>query len=172
MQEVEGEVFACNVGARVITVQQPGSTPFHHNLHLIKEDIIRSFESAAPSAEHDSELPVVDEQRSRVREARAVRAAQLEAAKIGVGVTPDAQKIFDALAKTLPCRWDGTVIVVLEEVGGSGCALYVRACRSVGWLAGGSLPRILFTRRFSSRSLTARRTARASTPKTLPLWIG
>ncbi|KAF9429436.1 hypothetical protein BGZ76_001291 [Entomortierella beljakovae] len=50
------------------------------------------------------------------REQQAVRETQVAAARIGVGVTDVAQEIFDALSKTLPCRWAKEQIVVMDEV--------------------------------------------------------
>ncbi|KAK9317873.1 anticodon-binding domain-containing protein [Lipomyces starkeyi] len=46
----------------------------------------------------------------------AARAAGQILAQRGVGVTKDAQDLFDALAKTLPVRWLDKSILVLEEV--------------------------------------------------------
>ncbi|KAG2188987.1 hypothetical protein INT44_004129 [Umbelopsis vinacea] len=50
------------------------------------------------------------------REAEAIKLASQQAARIGVGVSKDAQAIFDALSKTLPCRWAKDSIVVMDEV--------------------------------------------------------
>jgi len=54
--------------------------------------------------------------RIQTREIHAVKETQAALARIGVGVTQKAQDIFDALSKTLPCRWAKESIVVLDEV--------------------------------------------------------
>ncbi|KAK3242751.1 hypothetical protein CYMTET_47569 [Cymbomonas tetramitiformis] len=61
-------------------------------------------------------LPPVDEVRCLQRETAAVKAAEEDAKKIGVGVSEVAQHIFDGLAKTLPCKWEGKSIIVMDEV--------------------------------------------------------
>ncbi|GES93855.1 protein LSM12 homolog [Rhizophagus clarus] len=55
-------------------------------------------------------------ERIQAREIQAVKETQAALARIGVGVTQKAQDIFDALSKTLPCRWAKDSIVVLDEV--------------------------------------------------------
>lgn len=133
-QNVSGVVFGCAFDGpqKVIIIQQPGSTPFHNNLRIIKQNSIESvLEAAVPSGKPMEPLPPVDQKRGREREEKAVRAAELEAAKIGLDVTEEGQAVFDSLAKTLPCKWSNKSIVVLDEVrifhGLVGCSCRKRA---------------------------------------------
>jgi hypothetical protein len=119
--QVSGTLFGwTGVGAdRVLVVCQPGSTTYTNDITLLKHDAVQAARSVIfPTSGDDSNqpLPAVDAQRSKEREERAVRAAQLEASKIGTGVSEQAQAVFDAVSKTMPCRWDGQTIVVLDEV--------------------------------------------------------
>jgi len=61
-------------------------------------------------------LPVHTFEFIRQRQAKAVDERKKEAAKIGSGVSTHAQTLFDALAKTLPCEWDKTSIIVMQSI--------------------------------------------------------
>ncbi|KAL0141886.1 anticodon-binding domain-containing protein [Mucor lusitanicus] len=63
-------------------------------------------------------LPVnqVQVDRLKSRESEALKGFQSQVSKIGVGVTKEGQDIFNALSKTLPCRWSKDTIVVMDEI--------------------------------------------------------
>jgi len=61
-------------------------------------------------------LPPINMSRVRAREEHALKIAYQDASRIGVGVTTQAQEIFNALSKTLPCRWHGDAIMVFEDI--------------------------------------------------------
>ena len=52
----------------------------------------------------------------RQREKKALDQATLQAKRVNANVTIEAQCIFDALSKTLPCTWQDKTIVVLVGV--------------------------------------------------------
>jgi hypothetical protein len=54
-----------------------------------------------------------------------LQAAKADWDKIGVGVTAEAQLIFDALNKTLPCTWNQKKIIVMQEVSSAACRLFL-----------------------------------------------
>lgn len=53
---------------------------------------------------------------ARKREQEAVKKARELRITQGVGVTREGQMIFDAIYKTLPCRWHEKSIIVFDEV--------------------------------------------------------
>lgn len=61
-------------------------------------------------------VAVVDVTRLQPEQEIAFRKREAEFDNIGVGVSANAQAIFDVLAKTLPCKWEKDVIVVLDTV--------------------------------------------------------
>ncbi|PVU99473.1 hypothetical protein BB560_005495, partial [Smittium megazygosporum] len=58
-------------------------------------------------------LPV---EKLKIAHHKVLNEARTQYLRIGENVTPKAQSIFDALSKTLPCRWNKQRIVVLDEI--------------------------------------------------------
>jgi hypothetical protein len=86
---------------------------------LVNVDSIAQIKATGASEDKDVLLPVkaLNVTKLRQREEKAVNAARQRASKIGgAGVTRDAQLIFNELDRILPCRWDGTNIIVLDDI--------------------------------------------------------
>ncbi|KAM9960133.1 hypothetical protein ACTFIW_009258 [Dictyostelium discoideum] len=65
---------------------------------------------------NDLSLPSLNVQSIIKKQDEVIKKAAQKAMKIGVGVTPEAQEIFNSLSRTLPCDWSGENIIVLNEV--------------------------------------------------------
>lgn len=97
-----GQVFAYDAATDRVVLSQPGSTPFHATLRVLKGTDVKSVVQIRPAPPGGGgPLPAVDLSRCREREEKAVRAAEVEAAKIGVGVGRTAQVMRCVL---LGCR--------------------------------------------------------------------
>ncbi|KAL6983628.1 hypothetical protein U1Q18_017010 [Sarracenia purpurea var. burkii] len=117
--EFEGQVITFDRPSNILVLQEglkSGSGP-RRNIRLLKANYIKEF-SYLGQAEDPLDLRncYLDLNTVQAREESAIRQAEIEAERIGVGVTAEAQMIFDALSKTLPVHWDKTAIVVMNVV--------------------------------------------------------
>ncbi|CAL9047011.1 uncharacterized protein LOC135617486 isoform X1 [Musa acuminata AAA Group] len=119
--EIEGQIVAYDRPSNILVIRcsQEGSSNAgaRRNIRLLKANYIQDF-TYLKKAEDPLDLNkcYIDLAGLQAREEASLRQAEIEAERIGVGVTSEAQSLFDALSKTLPVRWDKTVIVVMNEV--------------------------------------------------------
>jgi len=118
---VEGEIFGHDAATSCVVLAQT----LHHtlskkNYRVIKISFVKEVQEIGKIGASDlldlSELPPVDFKQVQKREEIAILKHQEEANRIGEGVTPEAQAIFNHLQKTMPCRWDRDSIIVLDQL--------------------------------------------------------
>lgn len=116
-EEVSGSVFAFDKPSNVLVLREAGAHSGVANLRLLKASCVgKVLLVRKPTQPVDLRLPYVDVERCRKREEKAMQQAEVDASRVGVGVTKEAQAIFDAIVKTMPCVWRGRTIVVLDCV--------------------------------------------------------
>ncbi|ORY85398.1 anticodon-binding domain-domain-containing protein [Leucosporidium creatinivorum] len=128
------------------TAQNPPSQK--RSYHLIKSTQIKAV--TILSLTPDTSLPApssllraINPAEVSARVEKAVLEDQKARARVGQGVSDEAQALFDALGRTLPVRWAGKNIVVMDEVmiaepygvgdvkGGKGAGGYVERVKKV-----------------------------------------
>ncbi|KAB1218464.1 hypothetical protein CJ030_MR3G026344 [Morella rubra] len=115
--EFEGQVITFNRDSNILILQEGSKPGPRRSVRFLNASYIKELSFLGQGEDPlDIEKCFVDLTSLQAKEDLAIRKAEAEADRIGVGVTSEAQNIFDALSKTLPVRWDKTVIVVMKEV--------------------------------------------------------
>ncbi|XP_075657980.1 uncharacterized protein LOC142627960 isoform X1 [Castanea sativa] len=115
--EFEAQVITFDRHSNILVLQEGSKPGPRRNIRLLKANYVKEFSFLGQAEDPlDNKKCFLDLNSLQAREESAIRQAEAEAERRGVGVTSEAQNIFDALSKTLPVRWDKTVIVVMNEV--------------------------------------------------------
>ncbi|PNT24671.1 hypothetical protein POPTR_008G146200v4 [Populus trichocarpa] len=116
-EEFDGQVMTFDRPSNILVLQEGSKHGPKRNIRFLKANYIKEFSFVGQAEDPlDIKKCYIDLHSLQAREELALRQAEADAERIGVGVTAEAQSIFDALSKTLPVRWDKTVIVVMNEV--------------------------------------------------------
>lgn len=123
-ETIVSTVFEYDPITACVMLREPGAHNGVATLRILRTTCISeviSVERPAPGRPPDvldyaGGLPEVCPEKGKRREERALLAAQMEADRVGEGVTKETQMVFEALAKTMPCRWQGKSILVLDLV--------------------------------------------------------
>ncbi|KAK1619397.1 hypothetical protein QYE76_024914 [Lolium multiflorum] len=116
-EEFEGQIVSFDRPSNLLEGVGRAERGERRNVRVIKANYIQDFTVVGKYDDPlDPAACVLDLAAIHAREEAALRQAEIEAERIGVGVTPEAQRLFDALSKTLPVQWNKTDIVVMKEV--------------------------------------------------------
>nr|CCA23876.1 conserved hypothetical protein [Albugo laibachii Nc14] len=117
-ESIEGSVFTVDPVANLLILEERKSkATSKKKTHIFHLDALQQIKLVRMAdAESESGLPHISEEELLRLEQRNKENAQRALASIGPGVSPEAQAIFDALNKTMPCQWDKQNIWVMREV--------------------------------------------------------
>eukprot|EP00178_Gracilaria_changii_P024216 TRINITY_DN73004_c0_g1_i1.p1 TRINITY_DN73004_c0_g1~~TRINITY_DN73004_c0_g1_i1.p1 ORF type:complete len:199 (+),score=33.79 TRINITY_DN73004_c0_g1_i1:33-629(+) len=122
-EEIEAEILSYDHFTNTLVLIQPGSNQHSvvkNNFKLLRTSAIQQvklLETAKPNSLSTSFEPnTVSLKSVQSREEKVLKEMKEEAKKIGVGVTKEGQEIFNALEKTVPCKWEDKNIVVFDTI--------------------------------------------------------
>jgi hypothetical protein len=116
---IDGYLYIYDKVTQLIVLIKPlGPKSSKFSFQLVKEHLIEKF--SFPKQNKFRVFPAphsnINLEKLAIREAKAVQEIERKISRVGVNVSNDAQNIFDALSKTLPCSWQKQSILVMGEI--------------------------------------------------------
>eukprot|EP00744_Colponema_vietnamica_P005916 GILI01008618.1.p1 GENE.GILI01008618.1~~GILI01008618.1.p1 ORF type:complete len:185 (+),score=12.09 GILI01008618.1:55-609(+) len=112
----EGELFCFDTTTNVLVLKENAEAG-QVNYRIVKANHIANITCLnVPSEAVDLSLAPISVQEALAKEEKQLAATRLLVSRLGVGVTAEAQEVFDALSRTLPCSWNGPAILVMGNV--------------------------------------------------------
>ncbi|KAJ6718984.1 LSM12-like protein, partial [Salix purpurea] len=100
-EEFDGQVITFDRPSNILVLQEGSKPGPKRNIRFLKANYIKQLSFLGQAEDPlDIKKCYIDLHRLQAREELAVRQAEADAERIGVGVTAEAQSIFDALSKT------------------------------------------------------------------------
>lgn len=144
-ESLQGVILNVSPSLNIIAIVTAPPPSTHHILAL---SALKDFELLPPSAfsmpvmAAPERPPPLDMDAAMARANAALAKAKEKAAKRNLSVGKEVQEIFDAIGKTLPVRWDGKDIVVMDQVVVKGPGYKGDDCVAGKNAGQGALPRV------------------------------
>ncbi|EGZ26271.1 hypothetical protein PHYSODRAFT_555839 [Phytophthora sojae] len=114
-ESFEGIIFTLDPVANFLVLEEQDGAK--NKTRIFQLEALQKVEVLEPApAGLQLTLPAISEEELQRLEQRNKGLAERAMASIGQGVSAEAQAIFDALNKTMPCEWEGANIRVMGEV--------------------------------------------------------
>eukprot|EP01102_Stenamoeba_stenopodia_P006007 TRINITY_DN1671_c0_g1_i1.p1 TRINITY_DN1671_c0_g1~~TRINITY_DN1671_c0_g1_i1.p1 ORF type:complete len:193 (+),score=24.52 TRINITY_DN1671_c0_g1_i1:42-581(+) len=116
-EDIEGEIFSYDTTTNTVILQETSTlSSTRKNFRILKTSFVKEVQVLSKNGAVDTfpDLPSVNIYRIKSREEQVI---MMQRQRLGIGVTPEAQDVFNALARTLPCRWGANnEIIVFDDV--------------------------------------------------------
>ncbi|XP_022079980.1 protein LSM12 homolog A-like [Acanthaster planci] len=118
-ERISGEVMAYDPVSKFLVLKMPsvnGERKNTHDIRIVNLNAAKDPQVEKVASEPPPRLPRLNIQKLNKRAEEAINAKQMHFRLLQDGITTEAQNLFHTINKTLPCKWQGAVIVVNDDV--------------------------------------------------------
>lgn len=117
-EKIEGEVVAFDYGAKLLVIKSSKNPKKNvTDIRMLNLARMKTLNVSEVSNKPPPSLPCIEHDKIDKKIALALEQKRRAVEKIGINVTPGAQKLFDTINKTInEVKWNGKSIVVMNEV--------------------------------------------------------